>query len=524
MKPVPIAAASIVALATHLALADETLILEGMVTKGGLDHEFVDFEVPAGVGEIEVRHDDLSDATILDWGLYDPSGFRGWGGGNTEPAIVNATDASRSYLPGPMTPGTWRVVIGKAKLAGDTAPYHIEVELRDAPTLPRQDRRPFVAAAPLAVGRRFYAGDFHVHSLESGDANATFDEILAYARGQGLDFVELSDHNTTSQLDFLTGAQATSPDVLLLRGIEYTTYAGHGNIIGAASWVDHKIGQPGVDIATMVDAVHAQGALFSINHPSLDLGDACIGCAWKQDLPLDKIDAVEIATGDAEAVLGDRAIAFWDSVCASGRHAVPIGGSDDHRAGRDIGVFGAPIGTPATYVFADELSEAGILAGLRRGKTVVKVNGTSGPMIDLLPGWAWESDVLAASNPRLDATITGGVGLEARWVKNGQRAASIPITSDPMTIDLSVVAPATGEHRYRVEVVDGGGIVVALTSHVWVTFAEGEVTGGACGVEPSAGNARGSNAGALAALGGALVAAAALVIRVKRSKRKEEGR
>mgnify|MGYP000617889195 CR=1 FL=1 len=38
-------------------------------------------------------------------------------------------------------------------------------------------------------------------------------EILAYARGAGLDFVELSDHNTVSQLDFLVGAQEASTDV-----------------------------------------------------------------------------------------------------------------------------------------------------------------------------------------------------------------------------------------------------------------------------------------------------------------------
>ena len=45
----------------------------------------VPFEVPEGVAELRIEHSDLSNANILDWGLYDPAGFRGWGGGNTAP-------------------------------------------------------------------------------------------------------------------------------------------------------------------------------------------------------------------------------------------------------------------------------------------------------------------------------------------------------------------------------------------------------------------------------------------------------
>lgn len=42
-----------------------------------------------------------------------PDGFRGWGGGNTEDAVIGVDESSRSYLPGPITPGTSKVVIGK---------------------------------------------------------------------------------------------------------------------------------------------------------------------------------------------------------------------------------------------------------------------------------------------------------------------------------------------------------------------------------------------------------------------------
>jgi hypothetical protein len=98
--------------------------------------------VPPGTVEIEVQHDDLSDDNILDWGLDDPSGFRGWGGGNSEPAVVGLTAASRSYVAGPIAAGEWRVVVGKAKLVDTPASYALTVVLRDAGTLPRSPSAP----------------------------------------------------------------------------------------------------------------------------------------------------------------------------------------------------------------------------------------------------------------------------------------------------------------------------------------------------------------------------------------------
>ena len=102
---------------TNVAAADSTIPLDGDVPDDAAQFFWLPFQVPPGTTEIEVLHDDLSADNILDWGLYDPAGYRGWGGGNTENAIVNEKAASRSYLPGAITPGTWRVLVGKAKIA-----------------------------------------------------------------------------------------------------------------------------------------------------------------------------------------------------------------------------------------------------------------------------------------------------------------------------------------------------------------------------------------------------------------------
>lgn len=142
----------------------------------------LELDVPEGTQEIEVRHDDLSGANILDFGLDDPNGYRGWGGGTTEPAIVGVHAASRAYVPGPIPAGTWRVVVGKAKLVESPARYHVEVDLRTSPTFAPVPRSPYVPPPARTLEMRYYAGDLHVHSRESTDASATLEESVALAK------------------------------------------------------------------------------------------------------------------------------------------------------------------------------------------------------------------------------------------------------------------------------------------------------------------------------------------------------
>ncbi|HWB79318.1 MAG TPA: CehA/McbA family metallohydrolase [Nannocystaceae bacterium] len=465
-------AALLVVLAPGLARADETVIpLDGEIAAGGLDHAFVEFEVPAGIVEIEVQHDDGSEADILDWGLYDANGFRGWGGGNGEPAIVGIDAASRSYVPGAIAAGTWRVVIGKAKIVNSPVAYTLTVVLRDVATLaPQPERSAYAPVAALSGEARWYAGDFHAHSRESGDAQPSIDELVTFARGRGLDFVELSDHNVLTQLDFVGAVQPEHADILLVPGMEFTTYAGHANAIGATQWVDHKIGQPDVTIAGAFAALHDQGALVSINHPVLDLGDVCIGCAWDHEIDPLSIDAVEIATTGWDAagrLFDDEAIAFWDDLCDLGAHAAAVAGSDDHSAGASAGAFSSPIGDPTTMVYATELSVDGLLAGIRASRTVVKLQGPADPMVELVALREYEGDTVHADAPvDYEVTVRGGTGFRLRLVRDGDKGGAVDVDADPFVHAFTLESPSDGETRVRAELLDGNSRAV-ITSHIW---------------------------------------------------------
>ena len=476
----------------------QDLVLDGEVPLDELDHFYIPFEVPAGTVEIEVRHDDQSEANVLDWGLEDQSGFRGWGGGNAEPAIVGLEAASRSYIPGPIAAGTWNVVVGKVKVDESPATYHVEIFFRDTPSLaPQPEREPYAPVDALSTEARWYAGDFHVHSLESGDARPSIDEVATFARARGLDFVELSDHNTNSQLDFINSVQAAHPELLLIPGVEWTTYDGHANGVGAVDWVDHKIGQPGVTVEGAVEAFHAQSALFSLNHPALNVGNLCFGCSWEHDLPPAQIDAVEIATvgwSQGGGLFSVNAIASWDERCDGGGHPAALGGSDDHRAGVELGLFQSPIGDPTTMVYASELSVAGILDGIRNGRTVIKLQGPDDPMIELLPSVAPEGDTVSASQVTVTALVTDGVSpvpdepYRIRFVRDGVPDELIDITADPFEHSVTITPPTDGETRLRAEVHVADDQPSTVTSHLWFRYQEepagpsnGQNDDGGCG-------------------------------------------
>lgn len=455
---------------------DPDVVFTGEVPTGPDTHFFVSFEVPEGIVEVEIRHDNLTPGNVLDWGLDDPNGFRGWGGGNSEPAIVGVEAATRSYVPGPMPAGTWEVVVGKARIDELPALYRIEIFLRTQATLLPQPNGPYQDPGILDEEARWYAGDLHVHSRQSGDANASMAESLDYARSVGLDFVLFSEHNTNSGFRYYSSIQPSYPDILILPGVEWTTYSGHANALGATQWVDHKTGVRGITVQGAIDAYQEQGALFYPTHPDEDSSVFCLGCKWAYEVDPAVLDGVEVWSGIWNG------IKFWEEACELGSHAVAVGGSDDHSAGQGNMVTGSPIGSPTIMVYAENLSVDAILEGVRSGRTVVKVNGVDDPMLETELSGQRIGDTVFAGTATLSATVTGGEGRTLLVIKNGSVLQNVEISSDPFTHEQEVVAPAQGEDRYRHQVAPGNQAIEArpltIGSYVWLRAAEDSPDGG----------------------------------------------
>jgi hypothetical protein len=493
-------AALVIALVA-VAYGAETLEWTGTVGPEGPDHVRLPFDVPEGVVELQVAHTTTTEGDVLDWGLDDPAGFRGWGGGNLEDAVVGVHAASRSYVPGPMPAGRWSVIVGRANLRSPEAGYRVRVTLRtaeDGPTLPPQpERASYVDVPALATGWAWYAGDLHVHTRESGDASPSLDDAAAAAVAAGLDFVVFTEHNTDAHLSLLGDAQTRTP-VLLVPGIEWTSYAGHAGLFGATRWVNHRVGLDGWTAEDALADARSQGALPVVNHPSLDLGDLCIGCAWEQPVDPAGVAAMEVLTGgwaSVSRVAYAPNLALWESWLDAGARVAAVGGSDDHEGGAGSGPTYSPIGSPTTRLFARELSVPALREALAAGRTMVQLQGASDPLLRLEA----EGDPLDGRDLSDDlpwtATVEGGEGLTLQWVVDGAVVHSLPVDADPF-VDVRTFDAPPGGLRVRLALVDGDTPRV-LTGYRWLADAASLPPQAAgCGCEA----ARGAGFGALVGL------------------------
>src|SRR5947207_12421203 len=115
LKALSLAVLAVILQTATPAASTPDLVLRSQFS--GADHQTyreVPFEVPDGVTRVTVEfsYTGREDRTVLDVGLWDAERFRGWSGGNKSSFTVSATDATPSYLPGPVRPGRWRLLIG----------------------------------------------------------------------------------------------------------------------------------------------------------------------------------------------------------------------------------------------------------------------------------------------------------------------------------------------------------------------------------------------------------------------------
>ncbi|MFG2073476.1 CehA/McbA family metallohydrolase [Nonomuraea maritima] len=324
----------------------------------------VPFEVPAGTAAVTVRLSYDRSQGVIDLGCSSPDGFRGWSGGAREEYTITPGWATPGYLPGEPEAGTWHVWLRLHRIPPQGLDYTLDVTFETTappePVVaePPHGERPPRRDIPDIDGLRWYAGDFHAHTLHS-DGSLSIPELAELAHGRGLDFLAVTDHNTVSHHPWL---RKVDRDIMLLPGQEVTTDRGHANVFGDVGWVDFR--QP---VDSWVDHAERENGIISINHP---LGG---DCAWLQPVTRRPRVAEIWHSGWWDRRWGaplSWARAWRDDL-------VVIGGSDFHRMGED----GLP-GAPTTWVLADATGPTvdGVLDGVRGGRTAVSA-GPDAPLL-----------------------------------------------------------------------------------------------------------------------------------------------
>jgi hypothetical protein len=416
------------------------------------------FDVPAGTARIDVTlaYTGGNGKTVIDLGLRSPRGFRGWSGGGPQTVVVGATRASYGYLPGIIDPGRWAVILGVPNIReGLRDTYTVTVRLS-----PDED-----AIGPtMQTGPGWFAGDLHAHSGHSDGRTTTrsgmvvpvpVHRVFDAARANGLDFIALTDHNSVAHWLDVDRLQPYYEGLLLLHGREITTYEGHANAIGEQRFHEFRVGER--NVKDVLAAPAADGAFVSINHPLRLGGEECMGCRWDHVDPdtLSQVQGVEVLNGTIRT--GPLAgWPFWADLLNRGYRLTAVGGSDEHTPEETTD---GRIGTPTTVVFASELSERAIVAGLKSGRVYIRTKGPNGPRLEFFAesgGQQYEmGDVVpTARKVTLRANVSDAPGQQVTWIKNGKPIGTSPISDNGG--DLLFESDTTLGDWFTLVVNDGG--------------------------------------------------------------------
>ena len=340
----------------------------------------------------------------------------------------------------------------------------------------------------LSGGARWYRGELHAHS-KYGEGKESVSKLIRRAEKAGLDFLAITDRNTMAaslDKDFESGK------LVLIPAMEW------GNDERGVALIYGPKTMPAAPAAfgdgqAVCLRLQAQGGVFAVAHPCLrelpwtwGLGYVNAVEVWYQGwrtlppMSLSQLDedlqarepgslklvhsiAAAAAAADAtpDSVMGiqlpdlgvsanRQALLFHEFEQARGLIACVIGGSGARDAK-------TPLAEPVTYIYAEEQSVAGLLAGMRLGRTYVS-SGLDGP--ELL----FTADVLI--DGKIDVTMGGivpvdtdvlfhvgvknGVGKKVRLFRDGHPIATRDIDSNPYMHAFEEHPSAASSYRVAV--------------------------------------------------------------------------
>jgi hypothetical protein len=390
--------------------------------RAGLDRWVeVPFDVPPGIRRISVElgHDryprfGASVRNVVDLGIFGPgsdaAGFRGWSGGARRHFTLAATNATPGYLPGPIVPGRWRVVLGPVVLSPFGMAWWLRVELEHG-----EGRDEVAAPVPPALavpgsGPGWYRGDLHLHSVHS-DGDRDLDELAAAARTAGLHFIASTEHNTNSA-NRVWGTHELD-GLLVIAGQEVTTWT------------------------------------FGYRD----------------------VDAIEVWNG-AWNVDDEVSLRIWQALLRRGRRPVAVAGSDSHGTHQPVGspqtvVNAASLTTPAivaalraghAYPAGSAEVEVDLSASVRGPAPRVGPGGT----LAVAPNGRVTVRATVAGAPRARLTLISAAGPVARTTVGPTGVG---------TVSWTTTGPGARFARIEVRRASGGNRpagMLALTNPIWL--------------------------------------------------------
>lgn len=216
---------------------------------------------------------------------------------------------------------------------------------------------------------KWIQGDLHTHT-DFSDGLHSVEEAVNIAKGVGLDFIVLSDHNTFMQNEYIfqnnqlneasNAYEIVEPkDFVLVYGVELTTPKGHCNVIGIKEPFEVCDFSQLKNVKKAFESSWDKGAFLSINHPM-------IGDKWQWGFENFAFHAVEIWNG-SPIERNQEIINWWQEQLCIGKKIIGTGGSDVHQHGTSNRYYGQG----NVWVLVDTMTQENILLGLMQGHVCV---------------------------------------------------------------------------------------------------------------------------------------------------------
>jgi hypothetical protein len=249
------------------------------------------------------------------------------------------------------------------------------------------------------VPGQWFAGDVHVHTDHSHDAGLahqqydtpeshdTFvDTQIQEAVLQGISFVPITDHRIFHQF---YDPLLSSSNVLVIPGEEWGG-GEHASVLGLRDELE-TFGSSLSDTRQATFEAHAQGAVIFQAHPAdgaanwVNFSNGPPAKTRTEILATCETDGIEVFRNGAfiaPPTLNSLHHQYWRSRLARGMHDPLTGASDNHFRQLHHTRAAGSVGNSPTWVLSTELSEQGILDGVRAGHTFVS-QSPDGPQVIL---------------------------------------------------------------------------------------------------------------------------------------------
>lgn len=298
----------------------------------------IPFEVDETVDRIEVSYSVSPKESVVDLGIEFANKIRGWSGSERDRIFIESDLATPGYHAG-LCPGSWSVVLGLVTIIAETT-VTVEISL--------QKKK-----------RRWYKGDPHSHTHHS-DGRYSLDHVLAFGEKHGFDYIALTDHNTSAQNDF----SLENWNILVIPGMELTTYWGHMAFLGVKEPVDdiRILGEE--DLRKQIAIGRQRGALVSLAHPYKGPS------IWEYGYDLD-FDIYEVWNGPWSEN-NNMALELWQKMLSGGRRVPAVGGSDSHGSKKAHSInYESSHQIPTTWINSESRSVKGLVENMKKGHVFI---------------------------------------------------------------------------------------------------------------------------------------------------------